>query len=172
MRIMIIAVTLALLAPGLMSCDKYKLVDVEQEEADKAEAEKIAALEKQVKHLEKHAEAKPQTTTTKKETSTKSSDRPTGWVRLYEDAGFTKDSVTIKVGQSIGNFDYVRTASGNKGFNDKVSSVRYDVPDGWVAILHEDRNFGSRAYPLKGKGSVTNLGSFSDKASSLQWKKR
>lgn len=161
MKIISLTIAILLLSPLLLSCDRYKLVDTEKEKASQAQ-ETIKKLEKKVHSLEKNSnEAKktPGTTPAK----------PEGWIRLYEHGGFKGRQLTIRVGQNIRNMNRVTTKDGKKGFNDKASSVRHRIPEGWFVVLHQDDNFGSRRFTLKGNGSIADLGSFSDQASSVKW---
>lgn len=96
---------------------------------------------------------------------------PTGYVRLYDDAGFTDRILTVRFGRDIGNMHYVNSDDGKSGFNDKASSVKYSVPAGWQAVLYENDNYSKRGYALKGSGSIPDLGYFGDKCSSLRWER-
>lgn len=95
--------------------------------------------------------------------------KASGYVRLYDDAGFTDRSLTIRFGRDIGNMHYVSSDDGKSGFNDKASSVKYSVPAGWQAVLYENDNYSKRGYALKGSGSIPDLGYFGDKCSSVRW---
>lgn len=95
----------------------------------------------------------------------------TGYVRLYDDAGFTDRILTVRFGRDIGNMHYVSSDDGKSGFNDKASSVKYSVPAGYQAVLYENNNYAKRGYVLKGTGSMADLGYFGDKCSSLRWEK-
>ncbi|HSA59411.1 MAG TPA: hypothetical protein VLJ37_06965 [bacterium] len=110
------------------------------------------------------AEAAPSATAA---TPTKAS----GYVRLYDDAGFTDRILTVRFGRDIGNMHYVSSDDGKSGFNDKASSVKWSVPAGWQAVLYENNNYSKRGYVLKGSGSVPDLGYFGDKCSSLRWER-
>lgn len=94
-----------------------------------------------------------------------------GYVRLYDDAGFTDRILTVRFGRDIGNMHYVSSDDGKSGFNDKASSVKYSVPAGYQAVLYENNNYAKRGYVLKGTGSMADLGYFGDKCSSLRWEK-
>jgi hypothetical protein len=97
--------------------------------------------------------------------------KPTGYVKLWDDAGFTDRSLTVHFGRDIGNMRNVNSDDGKSGFNDKCSSVKWSVPPGWQAVLYENDNYSKRGYVLKGTGSVPDLGYFGDKTSSLRWEK-
>lgn len=97
--------------------------------------------------------------------------RASGFVRLYDDAGFTDRILTVRFGRDIGNMHYVNSDDGKAGFNDKASSVKWSVPPGWQAVLYENDNYSKRGYSLKGSGSVPDLGYFGDKCSSIRWER-
>jgi outer membrane murein-binding lipoprotein Lpp len=97
--------------------------------------------------------------------------KASGYVRLYDDAGFTDRSLTIRFGRDVGNMHYVSSDDGKAGFNDKASSVKYSVPAGWQAVLYENNNYSKRGYALKGAGSIPDLGYFGDKCSSVRWER-
>jgi hypothetical protein len=97
--------------------------------------------------------------------------KASGYVRLYDDAGFTDRILTVRFGRDIGNMHYVSSDDGKSGFNDKASSVKWSVPAGWQAVLYENNNYSKRGYVLKGSGSTPDLGYFGDKCSSIRWEK-
>lgn len=97
--------------------------------------------------------------------------KPSGYVRLYDDAGFTDRILTVRFGRDIGNFHYVSSDDGKSGFNDKCSSAKYNVPAGWQAVIYENNNYSKRGYTLKGSGSIPDFGYFNDKCSSIRWEK-
>lgn len=103
--------------------------------------------------------------------STPAPAKASGYVRLYDDAGFTDRILTIRFGRDIGNMHYVSSDDGKSGFNDKASSVKYSVPAGWQAVLYENNNYSKRGYALKGSGSIPDMGYFGDKCSSVRWEK-
>lgn len=105
-------------------------------------------------------------------TKEKITDIKDAWVRLYDDKG---------CGDTILEIHYDTTYSAMKGkkwkggvFNDKASSVRYQIPVGWKAVLFEHSRFRGYPYELKGTGKVVeiyDLGPFSDKTSSIRWER-
>ncbi len=103
--------------------------------------------------------------------STPAPTKASGYVRLYDDAGFTDRILTVRFGRDIGNMHYVSSDDGKSGFNDKASSVKYNVPAGWQAVLYENNNYSKRGYSLKGSGSIADLGYFGDKCSSIRWER-
>lgn len=172
----------SILMMGLMilvvsSCSKYKVVDVEKEkqketeeriktlEAKLAEAEKTKVVVVEKKSDDKKAEGK-------KIAPGQEESQESGWVKLYDDKGFTDRRLTVRFGRDIGNMHNVSSDDGKSGFNDKASAAQYSVPDGWEAVLYENDHYTKRGYSLRGKGSVPDLGYFSDKCSALRWEKR
>ena len=96
------------------------------------------------------------------------------WVRLFVDKAYRDRCLTITGGQSPTNLKKVRSDNGEKGFNDKASSVRFQIPKGWKLVLFDDRNHKDSPFELKGTGKVVeipDLGSFSDKTSSARWER-
>lgn len=89
-----------------------------------------------------------------------------GSVKIYDDKGFAGRVLSVKVGKNITDFKY-----GTGGFNDTCSSVTYTIPAGWTAILYTDSGYKGREYPMSGSSSVSDIGDFEDKCSSIQWVK-
>jgi hypothetical protein len=67
--------------------------------------------------------------------------------------------------------NFINSDSGQPGFNDKTSSVKYNIPSGWEVVLYENHHYEKRPYVLKGKGEIPDLGYFNDKTSALKWQK-
>jgi hypothetical protein len=87
------------------------------------------------------------------------------WVRLFDDKGGGDSSLDIKGEENIPDLK-------QKKFGDKTSSVKFQIPVGWKAVLFDDANYKDSPFELKGTGKVveiSDLGSFSDKASSIRW---
>ncbi len=149
----------------------------EREEQLKEQEEKIKELEEKLTELDEKKDDKTKVVVVrdKSPSSSGSSDKPAGkpkgWVRLYDDKGFTDRQLTIGFGRNIGNFHNISSDDGKSGFNDKASAVKFNVPPGWKAVLYENSNYSKRAYPLKGRGAIADLGYFGDKASSIRWER-
>ena len=164
----------------------------EAEEKAKAEAEMRAKIEAELKAKAETLPAAPTAAATKAPVPTKVTEKviikevpakptaeasapaaakATGYVKLYDDAGFTDRSLTIRFGRDIGNMHNISSDDGKAGFNDKASSVKYSVPAGWQAVLYENDNYSKRGYSLKGSGSIPDLSYFGDKCSSVRWEK-
>ncbi len=94
-----------------------------------------------------------------------------GWVKLWDDSGYSDRQLTVSFKQDLGDFNYVSSDDGKPGFNDKTSAVKWKIPKGWKAVLYENKHFEKRKYELKGKGENPDLGYFNDKTSSLRWEK-
>lgn len=86
------------------------------------------------------------------------------YVKLYRDKGMLGPSVTTGFKKNLPDLHA-------QGMNDEVSSAQYSIPSGWTAVLHADTGYGGRTYVLRGRGSIPDLGSFNDKASSLEWRR-
>lgn len=87
-----------------------------------------------------------------------------GSVRIYEDKALGGRVFRVGVGTNIPDFKY-----GTPGFNDICSSVKYSIPAGWTAVLYTDSGYKGREYPMSGSSSASDMGSFEDKCSSIQW---
>ncbi|NQU39647.1 MAG: hypothetical protein HQ523_06820 [Lentisphaerae bacterium] len=62
------------------------------------------------------------------------------WVRLYDDKSFKDRVLTVRGGVNIQNMSDASPDDGTKGFNDKASSVKFQIPQGWKAVLFDDAN--------------------------------
>lgn len=94
------------------------------------------------------------------------------WVRLYDDEAFADNVLTVKGQTDLANLKEVTWDNGTNGPNDRVTSVRFQIPAGWKVMLFDDTNYKDSHYELKGTGKVVEipkLGSFGDKCSSLRW---
>ncbi len=193
MRTLLIFIMAVCLSLSFVACSKYKLVDLEKEKAKETE-EKMRLLEEKTKELEakakeleekakeeekKEEEKKPDKiiivqdgSKEKKGKEEARASKQSGWVKLYDDKGFSDRVLTIRFGRDLGNLHYVSSDDGKSGFNDKASAARYSVPDGWQAVLYENNNYSKRGYALTGNGSIADLGYFSDKCSSIRWEKK
>ena len=96
------------------------------------------------------------------------------WVVLYDDKGFKDRQLRLEYAKDPAGVPSVkqRWADGKKGFNDKASSAKWQIPVGWEAVLFDDENYKDSTFGLRGNGrvqEVPDLGSFSDKMSSMRW---
>lgn len=94
-----------------------------------------------------------------------------GSATLYDDKNYSDRSLTVEFQEDVPSMHTV-VAGGETGFNDKASSVIYDIPAGWAVVLYDDTNYSDTPKKLTGKGQLADLGSFSDKCSSLRWEKQ
>jgi hypothetical protein len=98
------------------------------------------------------------------------------FIALYDDRNFSDRCLKMKgKPDNIKDFNDA-TASGKKGFGDKVSSLRYHLPKGYTYILYEDDNYKGDKIKLRGTGyleSIDNLNDkdFNDKTSSSKLEK-
>lgn len=94
------------------------------------------------------------------------------WVKLYDDKAFRDRVLTVKGGKNIRNLGTAKSDNGKRGFNDKTSSVKHRIPEGHEVVLFDDKNYKDNTFVLRGTGKIveiSDLGSFSDKTSSLRW---
>lgn len=52
------------------------------------------------------------------------------WVRLFDDKSYGDRVLTVNGGTDHPNLDNVKSDDGKKGFGDKTSSVRFQIPKG------------------------------------------
>jgi hypothetical protein len=96
------------------------------------------------------------------------------WVQLFDDKSFKDRVLTVKGENDIKDLKNVKSDNGEKGFNDKASSLKFQIPEGWELVLFDDHDYKDSGLELKGTGKVgdmSDLGSFSDKASSMRWER-
>ncbi len=77
------------------------------------------------------------------------------WIELYDDHNYGDRSVLIDyVDRRLRNYqDYDRV----EGFEDKTSSIKWAIPQGWQYLLFEDKNFKGRLLKINGTGNVGSL---------------
>jgi hypothetical protein len=92
-----------------------------------------------------------------------------GFVQFFADKDFKGSAVTINAGTNVPDMKTIATDDGHKGFNDRASSVKYQVPTGWEAVIYDDANYQQRVYVLRGTGEMKDLSKVEDKSSSLRW---
>ncbi len=100
------------------------------------------------------------------------------FVELYDDNNFSDRRLTIRYNQNISNLESTISDNGQRGFNDKTSSVRFQIPRGYKLVLYDDKGYSDRKLELIGTGRLEdkeyrNLDSknFGDKTSSLRWER-
>lgn len=166
---LLIPVVLSLVLIPVLSCSKYKLVNVEEEEKAK---EREALKEELLKELKGAMPKGANSASTAATAPGDPSKAQGGWVKLYDDKGFTDRVLTVRFGRDIGDMHRISSDDGKGGFNDKASAVKYSVPEGWQAVLYENNSYTKRGYALTGNGAIADMGYFSDKCSSLRWEKK
>lgn len=99
-----------------------------------------------------------------------------GWVELFDDDGFRDRRLEIRgYGASKAIRDYKKiTVEGKRGFGDKVSSVRWQLPRGVTYRLYQHDSYRGRTLSLTGTGrirEISNLDShrFGDEVSSSRY---
>ncbi len=97
------------------------------------------------------------------------------WVELFDDAGYTDRRLRIvgNSSSSIRNYKH-KTVEGRRGFGDKVSSARWQIPAGYTYRLYEHDRYRGRVLRLQGNGRVQEIRRFSshnfnDKVSSSRY---
>lgn len=95
-----------------------------------------------------------------------------GWIELFDDSGFTDRRLTIR-GHAAGirNYEDI-TVEGVRGFGDKVSSVRWRLPEGFAYRLYQHDTFRGDTLDLVGNGrirEISSLGGFGDETSSSRF---
>ncbi len=96
------------------------------------------------------------------------------WVELYDDKAYRDRKLTIRHPNVVTNFNHETSDNGEKGFGDKASSAKWQIPKGWQGVLFDDADHKDSRFALVGTGRVEenpDLGSFSDKTSSFRWEK-
>jgi len=95
------------------------------------------------------------------------------WIEMYDDKGFKDRKLVLRgsTGNYLPNYHHVY-AGGEWGYNDKVSSVRWFLPEGVTYLLYEQNSYGGRSLALTGTGKTeeySDVGYFSDLASSSKF---
>lgn len=97
------------------------------------------------------------------------------WMQLWDDKSFSDRRLTIQHPREEADLNKVQTDNGQIGFSDKASSGKWQIPTGWMLVLHDDKNFKDTRLELIGTGKVeqnADFGSFSDKCSSFTWERK
>jgi len=93
-----------------------------------------------------------------------------GYVQLFANKDLKGSAMMVKA--DIPDMKTAVTDDGKKGFDDRASSAKYDIPAGWEVVLYADANYQKRVYVLKGAGEAKDLSKGEDKISSLRWEQR
>lgn len=100
-----------------------------------------------------------------------------GWVQLFEGPEFTGRRLTIHYPTDIRKLEDITSDEGMKGFEDKVSSVKWCLPEGYSFVLYEDPLFKGKQTELKGNGQIQQINDLerhnqvARQASSVRWLK-
>ena len=91
------------------------------------------------------------------------SDIADSWIELYEDDTFRGLRLLIESGNggSISNYKYI-TVEDDYGFNDEVSSIRYQLPNGVTYTVYEDSNYSGDYITLVGTGAIEEISDLGD----------
>jgi len=81
------------------------------------------------------------------------------WVELFEESNFKGRFVRLfDLSAECANIsNYSKIWAQGETFNDKVSSVRYQIPVGTVYQLYEDKKFKGDSLPLEGRGTIVEI---------------
>lgn len=87
------------------------------------------------------------------------------WVQLYDEDHHSGRMLVISGGTDYANLnDAVE-------FEDKPTSAKWNIPQGWKCVLYEGRDYKGKAYALTGVEEELNIEDFGDQVSSLRWEK-
>jgi hypothetical protein len=89
------------------------------------------------------------------------------YVQLFENKDLKGKAAMIKT--DTPDLKAAASDDGKNGFDDRASSVKYDIPPNWEVVLYEDANYQKRVYVLKGTGEIKDLSTGEDKVSSVRW---
>jgi len=98
-----------------------------------------------------------------------------GWVQLWDDKAFTGRTITVRSPTDVADLTSVNSDDGVKGFDNRASSVRWHLPEGWQAVLFDGREYSDVKHVLLGTGKVeesTDLGLFGDKVTSVRFERK
>lgn len=100
-------------------------------------------------------------------------ERRDAWIDLFEDKGFKGHCLALagdgKAATELA--DYRRLSVEGSDFNDKVSSIRFQIPAGATYRLFEERDHAGAQHDLVGTGQVVEIADFlpGDRISSSRW---
>ncbi len=81
-------------------------------------------------------------------------DIESAWIDLFEETGFRGRRLSIYALRDDPIPDYSNIRVQDEPFGDKVSSVRFQIPNGRTYALFEDHDFGGASLKLEGTGKV------------------
>jgi hypothetical protein len=83
-----------------------------------------------------------------------------GWIELFEKTYFSGRFLTITSTKDSSIADYGKIRAQGSGFNDKVSSVKFQLPTGATYRLFKDKDFKGKLIDLVGTGKVEEIADF------------
>jgi hypothetical protein len=84
------------------------------------------------------------------------------WIELFEHENFDGRWLSIRGEGDSTLKDYRQISVRRKSFNDKVSSARFQIPNGKVYRLFQDRDFKGKSFVLEGTGEVEEIQDLKD----------
>ena len=96
------------------------------------------------------------------------------WIDMYEDDRLRGKRMSL-IGRRNSTFaDYENVRIRGDSFNDKVSSIQYQIPRGYTYKLYEHAMFRGKVFPLKGNGACETINDlkengFGDRVSSSRY---
>jgi|GEM_PF-2032035 len=85
-----------------------------------------------------------------------------GWIELFEKENFKGRRVEVDTSQGISRYKELKIGEDQIDFNDKVSSVRWQLPQTSVYRLYQHANYEGEHFDLKGNGKVQEISNFND----------
>ena len=87
-----------------------------------------------------------------------------GWIELFEKSFFRGRYLTIRGGESADIADFGELRVQGSGFDNKVRSVRFQLPAGATYTLFRGKNFKRKIIDLLGTGAVSEVADLRDHA--------
>jgi hypothetical protein len=78
-------------------------------------------------------------------------------IELYEDENFSGHILSLYGENELNLSDYADVQAQEIPFNNKVSSVRYQIPEGYIYRLYEMSDFSGKSIDLVGTGKFENM---------------
>jgi len=78
-------------------------------------------------------------------------------IELYEDENFSGHILSLYGENELNLSDYADVHAQEIPFNDKVSSIRYQIPEGYIYRLYEMSDFSGKSIDLVGTGKFENM---------------
>jgi len=89
-----------------------------------------------------------------------------GYIHVYTDSQLSGKNWRIPFGNNINTTD-------GTAFKDNITSIEYQIPNGWQVALYEDSGYGKKRYVIKeGSGTIGHLPPYmNDNISSIRWER-